>query len=263
VHDGARALGADPERLLHGEVRRAQDHDPILARDGHPGARPAGVEREAVGLGADAYRAHDAAHLGIDDADGATDAVDDPELLGARPACDRGRAHPDRERLDAREGRGVEHDQARAGDVERVEPAPVLGEAERRQGGRVEVHGPAEGVVEGHDRPRKGPRVRRLRGLRGRGKAERRHGQKGMHPVRHGCLLTLSRTARTATRGAEKRRRSRPQGCCATTTVWIPPRTRKSPSTTILRGARARTRSSRIRLVTASWKCPWSRKDQR
>ncbi len=44
--------------------------------------------------------------------------------------------------------------------------------------------------------------------------------------------------------------------CRADTVVWIPPRTRKSPSTVIFLGWRALTRSSRIRLVTASWKAP-------
>ena len=47
------------------------------------------------------------------------------------------------------------------------------------------------------------------------------------------------------------------------TTVWVPPRTLKSPSIVILRGRVAATRSSRMRFVTASWKCPSSRKDQR
>ena len=42
----------------------------------------------------------------------------------------------------------------------------------------------------------------------------------------------------------------------AVTTVVMPPRTLKSPTTVICRGAQAATRSSRILLVTASWKAP-------
>ena len=49
----------------------------------------------------------------------------------------------------------------------------------------------------------------------------------------------------------------------AVTTVWIPPRTAKSPVTSIQRGASARARSSQIRFVTASWNVPSSRKLQR
>ena len=45
--------------------------------------------------------------------------------------------------------------------------------------------------------------------------------------------------------------------------VWIPPRTRKSPATVMDRGCVAATRSSRILLVTASWKAPSLRNDQR
>ena len=44
--------------------------------------------------------------------------------------------------------------------------------------------------------------------------------------------------------------------CSATTRVRMPPRMRKSPSMRIHWGWRAATRSSRIRLVTASWKAP-------
>ena len=51
--------------------------------------------------------------------------------------------------------------------------------------------------------------------------------------------------------------------CSTTTVVWMPPRTLKSPSTRARRGSMAATRSSRIRLVTASWKAPSLRYDQR
>ncbi len=51
--------------------------------------------------------------------------------------------------------------------------------------------------------------------------------------------------------------------CSAFTRVRMPPRMRKSPSTCSHWGARAATRSSRIWLVTASWKAPRSRKLQR
>lgn len=51
--------------------------------------------------------------------------------------------------------------------------------------------------------------------------------------------------------------------CSARTTVWIPPRIRKSPSTTIHRGFTASVRSSRMRFTAVSWNDPSSRKDQR
>ena len=51
--------------------------------------------------------------------------------------------------------------------------------------------------------------------------------------------------------------------CIATIVVVMPPRTLNSPSTRARRGRVAATRSSRIRLVTASWKAPSSRYDQR
>ena len=49
----------------------------------------------------------------------------------------------------------------------------------------------------------------------------------------------------------------------ATTRVVMPPRTPKLASTVIERGANAATRSSKMRLVTASWKWPSSRNDHR
>jgi len=55
----------------------------------------------------------------------------------------------------------------------------------------------------------------------------------------------------------------RASGWLASTTVWMPPRTLKSASTVMRRGASTATRSSRMRLVTASWKWPSSRKDHR
>ena len=49
----------------------------------------------------------------------------------------------------------------------------------------------------------------------------------------------------------------------ATIVVVMPPRMLKAPSTRARRGLTAATRSSRIRLVTASWNAPSSRYDQR
>ena len=53
----------------------------------------------------------------------------------------------------------------------------------------------------------------------------------------------------------------RPTGspCRTVTTVWMPPRTMKSPVTSMNRGASAATRSSQMRFVTASWNAPSSR----
>ena len=48
----------------------------------------------------------------------------------------------------------------------------------------------------------------------------------------------------------------------ARTTVLMPPRMLKSPSTSIQRGAATVTKSFRMRLVTSSWKAPSLRYDQ-
>ena len=47
------------------------------------------------------------------------------------------------------------------------------------------------------------------------------------------------------------------------TTVWIPPRTKKSPTTSMKRGLVAAAMSSRIWLVTASWNAPSLRYDHK
>lgn len=75
-------------------------------------------------------------------------------------------------------------------------------------------------------------------------------------------LLERLNSIRTSAgdRGAQRRRRP---SWVAVTMVWIPPRTLKSPTTVMRRGLVAFTRSSRMRLVTASWKWPAFRNAQR
>ena len=64
----------------------------------------------------------------------------------------------------------------------------------------------------------------------------------------------------SASAGPSRRLRPPAQsGCEAVTTVVMPPRGFHSVSTVMRRGSVARTRSSRMVLVTASWKAPSSR----